>query len=212
MTPYKIMIADDHKLFRELIKRSLQEISDFAVVGEAGDGEDLMNLLITTGCDLVILDISMPKASGIEVTKWIKNFHPHIKVIILTMHNSMDHLKAALKAKADGYLLKEDAFQDLISAINCIRQGESYVSPLLTKVMADHFMINLSKHTTNKLSSREMQVIKLFAEGKSIKEIAELLLISWSTARNHLHNIKRKLGIKKNIDLVKYAIKEAYIK
>ena len=94
MSPYKIVIADDHQLFRNLIGRSLQEIPDVTVVGEAGDGEELMNLLKTTSCDLVIVDIGMPKVSGIEATKWIKKFYPHCKVIILTMHNSIDYLKA----------------------------------------------------------------------------------------------------------------------
>ncbi|MCK9374679.1 MAG: response regulator transcription factor [Syntrophobacterales bacterium] len=212
MNPYKIMIADDHKLFRELIKRSLQEIPDFAIVGEGGDCSELMDLVETTSCDLVILDIGMPRGSGLDVAKWIKTSHPDIEVLILTMHKSMDHLKAAMKAKADGYLLKEDAFQELIVAINSIRKGNNYISPLLSKVMADHFMINMSKPANSKLSSREIEVIKLFSEGKSVKEIAELLVISWSTARNHLHNLKRKLSIKRNIDLVKYAIKEGYIK
>ena len=117
-----------------------------------------------------------------------------------------------MKANADGYLLKEDAFNDLILAINRIRQGENYISPLLNKVIADHFMDKVSPPTINKLSSREIQVVKLFAEGKSIKEVSELLFISCSTVRNHLHNIKIKLNIKRNVDLVKYAIKEKYIK
>jgi DNA-binding NarL/FixJ family response regulator len=135
--PYLIVLADDHVLIREGIKRVLEEKTDLKVVGEASDGIEVLALLDKLASHMVILDISMPNLGGIEATHRIKRLHPGVKVLILTMHKSKEYLQHAIAAGADGYLLKEDANTDLFSAIERIRRGEVYVSPHLFEEGAD---------------------------------------------------------------------------
>jgi DNA-binding NarL/FixJ family response regulator len=130
--PYRIVLADDHVILRQGLKMILEQRLDLRVIGEAGDGLDLLALLDTLTPDMVILDISMPKLKGIEATQRIKRIYPHVKVLILTMHKSQDHVDHALNAGADGYLLKEDANTELFSAIDRIREGGGYISRLLS--------------------------------------------------------------------------------
>jgi DNA-binding NarL/FixJ family response regulator len=133
MEPYRIVLADDHILVRQGIKKIIQEDPQMAVIGEAGDGLELLELLKDRRPDLVILDISMPRLRGLEATHRIKELWPGIKVLILTMHRSKEYLQQALAQGADGYLLKEDADLALFSAIEAVRQGRVYVSPLLAQ-------------------------------------------------------------------------------
>lgn len=135
---YHIVLADDHVLLREGLKRVLEEKNDLKVVGEAKDGLEVLAILDKLASHMVILDISMPNLGGIEATHRIKRLHPGVKVLILTMHKSKEYLQHAIAAGADGYLLKEDANTDLFSAIERIRRGEVYVSPHLFEEGADH--------------------------------------------------------------------------
>ncbi|OGP67200.1 MAG: hypothetical protein A2169_04110 [Deltaproteobacteria bacterium RBG_13_47_9] len=130
--PYRIVLADDHVILRQGLKMILEQRHDLRVIGEAGDGLDLLALLDTATPHMVILDISMPKLRGIEATRRIKRIYPQVKVLILTMHKSQEYLDHALNAGADGYLLKEDSNTELFSAIERIRQGEAYISSLLS--------------------------------------------------------------------------------
>jgi len=131
--PYRIMLADDHVLVRQGIRKIIQENREMEVIGEAGDGLELMDLLKKSRPDLVILDISMPKLRGLEATKRIKGLYPEVKVLILTMHRSKEYLRQALEFGANGYLLKEDADLALFSAIEALRQGMVFISPLLAE-------------------------------------------------------------------------------
>jgi DNA-binding NarL/FixJ family response regulator len=131
MEPYRIILADDHVLVRQGIRKIIQENPEMEVIGEAGDGLELMNLLKKSRPHLVILDISMPKLRGLEATKRIKELYPEVKVLILTMHRSKEYLCRALEFGASGYLLKEDADLALFSAIEAVRQGRVFISPLL---------------------------------------------------------------------------------
>ncbi len=131
MPPYRIMLADDHVLVRKGIIKIIQEQKDLAVIGEAGDGVELLELLSKEIPDLVILDISMPRMRGLEATKKIKELHPEVKVLILTMHRDQEYLHRAMSDGADGYILKEDADLSLYSAIDVIRRGRTFVSPIL---------------------------------------------------------------------------------
>jgi DNA-binding NarL/FixJ family response regulator len=211
---YRIVLAEDHILVREGIKKIIEDFADLQVVGEVGDGFQVLDLLQRSPINMVILDISMPNLSGIETTREIKKNFPAVKVLILTMHKKKEYLKDALIAGADGYLLKEDAAKELLSAIKKIRGEEIYVSPLLSTEMATLFAqahrqapAPVSEET---LTPREIEVIKLIAEGRSSKEIAALLFLSFRTIQNHRTKIMRKLNLKKNIDLVKYAIQMGY--
>jgi DNA-binding NarL/FixJ family response regulator len=212
MPPYRIVLADDHNLFREAVKRSIEKLPGVQVAGEASDGLELLEVLKNSQPDLVILDISMPHLRGIEATREIKRHQPQIKVLMLTMHKSREHLLSALKSGADGYLLKENAFVDLVTAIDTIRQGKTYISALLLEEMADVVReFSQGKGEEDELlTHREIEVIKLIAEGKSAQEIAELLYISVPTVRTHRANIKKKLSVKKNADLIKYAIRRGF--
>jgi DNA-binding NarL/FixJ family response regulator len=212
MEPYRIILAEDHILFRELIKKSLGEIPDIEVVGEVSDGLQLIQSIKALKPDMVIVDIGMPVMSGLEAARIIKKDYRGIKVLLLTMYNSKDHLKHALEAKVDGYLVKENAFKDLVTAIEMVRKDKLYISNIMSQRIVD-FVVNESwseKLESGVLSSREKEVLKYFAQGKSCKEIAEILSISHFTVRNHVTKIKAKLSMKKDIDIVKYAIKKGY--
>jgi len=209
MKPYRILLADDHSLLREAIKISIEEVPGLKVIGEAGDGVDLMRLLSRTTPDLIILDISMPNLPGLDAAKIIKARNPDIKILILTMHKSGEFLRRALAVGIEGYLLKENALADLVTAIETIRRGGNYISSLLGgKILREGIGLRLSGEV---LSPREIEILKLVAQGKSSKEIADSLSLSIMTVYNHRVNIKNKLNLKKNAELVRYAIEKGYI-
>lgn len=215
--PLKILLADDHVMFRQGVKRIIEGMDGVTVVGEANDGLELLRLLREINPDLVVMDISMPNLRGLEATREIKAIDSEVKVLILTMHKDREYLYHALTAGAEGYLLKEDADEELISAIETLRQGGTFISPLLSGQMADIFVDKfrpggeLRTAPEEPLTVREREIIKLIAEGKSSKEIGELLFISSRTVQHHRANIMRKLKVKKTADLVKYAIQKGYV-
>ncbi|MBM4287132.1 MAG: response regulator transcription factor [Deltaproteobacteria bacterium] len=203
MSPYTIVLADDHMLFRQGIKRIIEENHDIKVIGEAGDGLTLLKLLKTITPELVILDISMPLLRGLEAARELKRSYPKIKILLLTMHKKKDFLQQAIEAGADGFMLKEDADYGLIQAIQAIRRGEKYFSPLLVAKLAE---LAEKKTPPDPLTNRERQIVKLLAEGRTSQEIADLLFISVFTVRRHRDNIMRKLKLERLADLVRYAI------
>ncbi len=216
MRSYRIVLADDHVLVRQGLKRIIEEKAELEVIGEANDGIELLALLGGVMPDLVILDIFMPNLRGIEAIHEIKKIHPDMKILILTMHRDKEYLYLALSAGAKGYLLKEDADKELFSAIEKIRQGRTYISPYFSERMIDD-LVQVGKRDTkpildiDPLTFREREVLKLIAEGKSSKEIASLLFISVFTVNNHRASIMEKLNLKKATDLVKYAIQKGYV-
>lgn len=213
MSSYQIVLADDHLMFRNGLKRIIEESKELLVSGEASDGIELLNLLKKSTPDMVILDLSMPRIRGLEAAHEIKTLYPEVKILILTMHKSKEYLMQALSSRADGYLLKEDTDGELIAAIDTIRRGKIYISPLL----AEELTINLVEYVNRSgkpldetLSTREKEVLTLIADGKSNKEIADLLFISPRTVEHHRASINKKLKIQNIVDLVKYAIREGY--
>ena len=215
MSFYRIVLADDHTMFREGLKRILTEINDIEIVGEAGCGLELLKLLNELTADMVILDISMPGLRGIEAIHEIKAIRPGVKILILTMHDNKEYLHQAITAGSDGYLLKDDAERELFSAIQRIREGKNYISPRLSEeVTGDWAKMrrgDLSSSELDPLTVREREVLKLIVEGKSSKEIGDLLFISARTVERHRANIMEKLNAKKTVDLVKYALQKGYI-
>ena len=215
--PFKILLADDHVMFRRGVRSLIQRMENVEVVGEAGDGFELLRLLKEVHPHLVIVDISMPNLRGLEATREIKILNPGIKVLILSMHKEREYLYHALTAGAEGYLLKEDADGELISAIETLRRGGTFISPLLSNQMADIFVDKFQAGGEPRtapgelLTIREREIVKLIAEGKSSKEIGELLFISSRTVQHHRANIMRKLNLKKTADLIKYAIQKGYV-
>jgi DNA-binding NarL/FixJ family response regulator len=212
MPSYRVLIADDHPLFRQGIRSLIEKDSDIEVVGEAGDGFELLEMIKRVPADLVIMDIAMPRIQGLDATHEVKKISPETSVLILTMHNSKQYLYHAMSVGADGYLLKEDAHDDLVTAIRTIQKGKFYISPLVADQVTD-LLVQKSRGADldqDPLSPREREVLKLVAEGRSSKEIAQLLFISTMTVQNHRANIKRKLNLRRNTDLIKYAMDKGY--
>lgn len=213
MKKYHILLADDHAMFRQGIKRIIEESDNLKIVGEVGDGLELLEFLKNRSVDMVILDISMPNMRGIEATREAKVIRPDIKVLILTIHKNTEYVQHSIKAGADGYLIKEDSDTELLTAINKVLQGERYISHDLSLELADNFLRKGrkgAKHPFDRLTIREREVLKLIAEGKSSKDVAGLLFISPRTAEHHRANIRKKLGIQSTADLTKYALKKGY--
>ena len=210
MTPYRIVLADDHTLFRQGLKGILEGTDQFKVDGEASDGLELLALLDHVKPNLIILDISMPNLRGIEAIPEIKRIHPDVKILVVTMHKDKEYLYQVISQGADGYFLKKDAGTELFSAIEKIRNGKVYISPHLSEELTDHWdkIFQSSKKTI--LTHREKEVLSLIAGGKSNKEIADILYISIHTVERHRANIMEKLDLKKTADLVKYAIEKGY--
>jgi DNA-binding NarL/FixJ family response regulator len=210
---YRIILADDHIMFRQGIRRIIEEVSGHKVIQEVGDGLELLRSMEKFIPDMIILDISMPNLGGIEAARKIKMTYPGTKVLILTMHKNKEYLYHTLNVGVEGYILKEDADTELLSAIETIRQGATYISPLLSVEVAN----SLRKYVRGKkvflaepLTTREREVLKLVSEGKSNKDIAHLLDISVRTVHHHRDNMTKKLNIRNTAALIKYAIRKGY--
>jgi DNA-binding NarL/FixJ family response regulator len=211
MKPYQIILADDHTLFRHVLRKSIESFPDLEVIGEVSNGMELLQLLMKLQPDLIVMDISMPMMQGIEAAQEVKKYYPKIKILILTMHSSHDHLRNALASGADGYLLKENAYEDLINAIRTIQKGKQYISNLVYPKIKEIILSDKDcSKSTSDLTMRETVILKLISEGKSTREIADLLFISIPTVNRHRFNIKHKLGLKADADLIKYAIAKGY--
>jgi DNA-binding NarL/FixJ family response regulator len=216
MSTYRIILADDHAILMQGVRRILSENAALRVVGEARDGIELLRMLNEVSSDLIILDISMPNLRGIEAIQEIKAISPDVKILILTMHKDGEYLRQAISLGADGYLLKEDADTELFNAINKIRQGEIYIAPGLSETLTDDW-VKIQKgyakpvYENELLTNREREVLKMIAEGKSNREIAEALFISVRTVDHHRANIMEKLQLRKTADLVKYAMHRGYL-
>jgi len=212
---YRVILADDHVLVRRGLRRILEENQDLEISGEVGDGLELLSLLNKIDPDMVILDVSMPNLRGIEAIPEIHRVHPGVKVLILTMHNEEEYLYQAISAGADGYLLKEDAEKELFSAIENVQNGRVYISPSLAdQSMQNWVRMRRGEDTpsdTRLLTIRQREILKLIAEGKSNKEIGDLLCISVRTVERHRANIMSKLNIRKTAELVQYALRKHYI-
>ncbi len=213
MSPYRIVLADDHALLRKGIRKIIEDSGGMTVVGEASDGLELLDLLKKETPNLVIVDISMPNLRGIEATSEIKQSHPQVDVLILSMHKRKEYLYHSLSAGAKGYLLKDDTDAELLSAIDTIRRGGVYLSSILADELTSDFVKICSgaiKPPQENLTMRERQILKLVAEGKTSEEIASLLFISTRTVQNHRANMMKKLNINRTADLVKYAFRRGY--
>ncbi len=213
MATYRVVLADDHPLLRSGLKRILAEREDIEVVGEARDGIELIKLLKQVIPNLVILDISMPRLRGLEAISEIRSLRPAQDILILTMHREFLH--EAMKLGANGYLMKDNALDELFAAIDAIRNGRTYISPLFTAQLESDWVQacrgNPEIVSQQPLTTREREVLKLMCEGKSSREIAELLFISLRTVEHHRTNMMEKLRLKKTIDLIKYGVSKGFV-
>lgn len=208
-----ILIADDHDIIREGIKNILRNQSAYEIVGEAVDGEDVLAKLEDLKPDILLLDISMPKISGLEIIGRVKRLSPKTKVLIVTLHKASAYIMKALKAGVRGYLHKENAAEDLLPALRKVMDGKVYLSSAASSYLID----KISKESTEEafkkdlLTSREEEILRLVAEGKTAKEIGDVLYISPRTVENYKNILLKKLGLNKITDLIKYAIKHKIV-
>ncbi|MDA8166027.1 MAG: response regulator transcription factor [Desulfobacteraceae bacterium] len=210
----RIILADDHTLIRRGLRKMLEEDESLQVIGEAGDGLELLDLLRRTEPDLILLDISMPNLRGIEAIGEVRRVRPGIKILILTMHKSEQYLCSAMQAGASGYLLKEDSDTELLPAIVRVMAGGLYISPVLAADFPEDVLLSCREQgqaQADPLTPRERQILKLIAEGITNREIADLLAISKRTVEHHRANLMKKLDAKNTADVVKFAIREGYV-
>lgn len=204
---------DDHQLVRTGIANLLISEPGFEIVGEAADSVEFFSLLETIQPEIAILDISLPGISGIELTRQITNDHKAIKVLILSMHTSEEFIFNAINAGAKGYLPKNTSRKELIEAIHAVAKGEEYYAESISNVILKSYIKKAksgpddSSNKENQLSKREMEVLRLFAEGYSNQEIADKLFISIRTVESHKNHIMQRLELKSSVDLVKFAIR-----
>jgi DNA-binding NarL/FixJ family response regulator len=209
MEKIKILLADDHTILREGIKVLLNREIDMEVVAEAEDGVQALEKVRQEKPDVVVMDISMPKISGLDATKEITETFPDTKVVILTMHDNEEYLVQALKSGAKGYVLKEAAATDLAEAIRAVIRGDAYLYPAVARKLVDDYVnrVRTIRTAADSLTPREREVLKLVAEGHTNKEIADFLGISIKTVENHRTNLMRKLDLHDRTELARYAIK-----
>jgi len=200
----KIFLADDHKILRESLELLLSQEEDFAVIGQSGNGMELENIFMENEPDVLLMDISMPKRDGFDTAKIISKAFPDVKIIFLTMHKSEEMLAKAFKSGGRGYVLKENAFEELAAAIRTVMRGEIYVSAELTPMMLSGFLS--AEKEAHEFSGREHEILKLLAEGYSNREIGDMLAISVKTVETHRANIMRKHDFKNITELVLYAV------
>ena len=208
-----VLIVDDHPFFREGLKSLLAKQSSYDLVGEAGSGDEAFKKANQLSPELVIMDISLPDTSGIEVTRTIRSLLPQTRVVILSMHLKVDYIVRAFRAGATGYITKESATERLFECLETVSKGEYFMDSSLHHAVVQNLMKSSEQEaeTTESgygaLTPREQEVMRLLAEGLSAKEIAEKLFISKKTVENHRSNIMRKLELHSTVELVRYAAK-----
>ena len=211
---YKIVLADDNVLIRHGIKNIIKQTPDLQVTGEVSNGEELLNLLETDIPDMLILDIMMPKISGIEAVSVVKRRYPRIKVLMLTMHKSMGYFYSAMSAGADGYLMKGDSGEELLLAIRKIQEGKTYLSPLLADDFTDDVLAahrNQQESPFKGLTAREKEILRLVVAGYTSKAMADKLNLSSRTVDHHRARLLQKLNMKNTVDLVNFAVRNGFV-
>ena len=206
----KIVLADDHAMLRDGLSRSFEQEKDIIIAGHASDGYAAIELVKELSPDLVIMDIGMPGLNGIETTRQITKDYPQIKVIGLSMHSSDKYVREMFRAGASGYLLKNCAFEELVEAVRAVMSGKTYISPAIGDMVIKEYTSkeNEEKSVFSILSQREREVLQLLAEGKTTKQIGQMLFISPKTVEAHRLRIMDKLQIDNIAILTKFAIQE----
>jgi len=207
----KILIADDHSIVREGLKRILTEESDIEILGEASNYQEVLSMLRTFTPDIILLDISMPGRDGLEILKEIKMLYKKIKVLILSMHPEDRFAVRAIRSGAAGYVSKESAVEELVEAIRRVHQGNKYISNTLAEKLANSVVEESEKPAHENLSDREFQVLTLIASGKTIRDIAEGLNLSPATIASFRGRILVKLQLKSNVELTSYSLRNDLI-
>lgn len=210
----KVLICDDHKVFREGIQALLEKINDIKVIGEASNGHEALELISKGGVDVVLMDIDMGDSNGIDTTIKIKDQYPNVNILVLSMHGEQSYIVRMLDAGATGYMLKNAGKDEMVTAIRSVAKGDSYFSREVSAILIEHLHKPISikkKKDDLPLTDREIEVLKLIVQEYSNPEIAEKLFISIRTVDTHRRNLLEKLGAKNTAGLVKYAINKGIV-
>jgi DNA-binding NarL/FixJ family response regulator len=213
MTPVRVLLADDHALVRAGIRALLEGLEGVAVVAEAGNGGEVLELARKHRPDVVLLDISMPGIGGLEASAQLKQELPEVRVVMLSMHANEEYVLQALRAGAVGYMLKDSATAELELALQAVMQGETYLSPPISKQVVEGYVqrVGAEQPAADHLTPRQRQVLQLIAEGLSTKEIAYRLELSVKTVETHRAQLMERLQIRDIAGLVKYAIRNGLV-
>jgi DNA-binding NarL/FixJ family response regulator len=215
MSALRILVADDHTLMRQGLRKILEGQTGWQVIAEAGDGRDAVQQAIDLQPDVVIMDIAMPRLNGVEAVLQIERRAPHVRVLVLSMYADEAYVTRAVRAGATGYILKDSADVDLIHAVTAVAEGKSFFSPSVARVLLDEYVRQLSERGVadrfDTLSEREREVFQLVAEGHSNKEIATLLHISLTTVETHRAHIMEKLDLHSTAEIVLCAVRKGII-
>ena len=210
----RVLVVDDHALFRRGLQMVLEQETDIDVVGEASDGAEALEKAIETVPDIVLMDVRMPKRGGIDACTSIKDAVPSAKIVMLTISDEEADLYEAIKAGASGYLLKEISIEEVAAAIRAVHEGQSLISPSMASKLLTEFATMVKKTDERqqvpvpRLTDREMEVLKLVAKGMNNRDIAKHLFISENTVKNHIRNILEKLQLHSRMEAVVYAVRE----
>ncbi len=211
----RIILADDHAVMRRGLRLVLEEQKDFQVVGEASDGREAVSLVEALKPDVAVLDIAMPNMNGIEAARQISAKQPGVSIVVLSMHSDEGYVLRALKAGARGYLLKESPEADLIHAIRSVSQGKAFFSPAVSRMLVEDYVRQLQdkdiEDSYELLTQRERELLQLIAEGKSNKDVANMLNLSLYTVETHRGNIMEKLNLHSVPELILYAVRKGVI-
>jgi DNA-binding NarL/FixJ family response regulator len=205
--PYRVLLADDHVMFRQGIRNLIEKVGGIQIIGEVNDGLELLEFLKTSVPDLIILDIAMPKLRGLEAMREVKKNYRNVKIILLTMYGNQGLIRQAINYKTDGFILKEEQIGELIHAIKEVRSGRKYFSSIISEALVS--LVREEKNS-NVLTDREKEILQFMARGMGNQEIASSLFISVHTVRRHRYNIMEKLDMHSVTELMKYAISEGY--
>ena len=212
--PARLLIADDHVMVRRGLRLVLDHEPDLRVVAEASDGAEALERVRETEIDLAILDVSMPRMTGLQATSELTRRHPHVRVLMLSMHDNDQYLFEALKAGASGYVLKTAADRDLVAACRAALRGEPFLYPSAVAALIRDFLERARTGETvpeEPLTPRELEVVKLVAEAHTSAEIAELLHVSPKTVERHRENLMAKLGMRDRVEVTRYAIRRGLV-
>jgi DNA-binding NarL/FixJ family response regulator len=213
MTPVRVLLADDHALVRAGIRALLQNLEGVTVVAETGNGAEVLEFARAHRPDVVLLDISMPGLGGLEVSAQLREALPEVRVVMLSMHANEEYVLQALRAGAAGYMLKDSATAELELALKAVMQGETYLSPPISKQVVEGYVqrVGAEQTASDNLTPRQRQVLQLIAEGHSTKEIAHRLNLSVKTVETHRAQLMERLQIREIAGLVKYAIRHGLV-
>ncbi len=209
----RILLADDHALVRAGLRSLLEDVSGIDVVAEASDGMEAVRLTGQHQPDLVLMDVAMKNANGLEATAQIRKQYPSVRVLILSMYTNEDYVVQALRAGASGYLVKDSAPMELELAINAVKAGDTYLSPPVSRQVVESYMLRVGSDASplDALTSRQREILQLIAEGKSTKEMAYMLNVSIKTVETHRAQIMQRLNVRDIPGLVRYAIKAGLV-